>query len=202
MRIDSTGLVLLLAAMLSLLTTCQDGPTPLTADVPLHLEDHLDAAVITGSELPSDVPKPVEWRFDEPQPDWKPVVPLLPSVEPAKISRTDDRIRITLNQANDYKRRNRTFLNGAIYTNVPNWRREEWSDILVRARSSSKVTGISIWFNLRDEIAPHTWGEFPFRSSSLLVPVIRDGTEQTYVMRADEYVDASEQWEDPWRQLV
>ena len=89
----------------------------------------------------------------------------------------------------------------SVYINVPNWRREEWGDILVRARSSSKVTGISIWFNLRDEIAPHGWGEFPFRSSSLLVPVIRDGTEQTYVIRADEYVDASEQWEDPWRQL-
>ena len=37
-----------------------------------HLEDHLDAATIEGSEVPADLPEPVEWRFDEPQPGWKP----------------------------------------------------------------------------------------------------------------------------------
>ena len=126
-RIDSADLVMLLAALSSLLTltACQNGPIPLSAEVPLHLEDHLDTAIITGSDVPGDVPEPVEWRFDEPQPDWKPVVPLLSSVEPAKISRTDNSMRITLNEAHDYKRRNRTFLNGAVYINVPNWRREE-----------------------------------------------------------------------------
>ena len=202
-RIDCTGFVLLLVAMSSLvtLTTCQDGTPPLTAEVPLHLEDHLDAAVIAGSDLPNDFPKPVEWHFDEPQPDWQPVVPLLPSVQPARITQTEDSLRITLNETNDYRRRNRTFLNSAISVDVPNWRREEWGDILVRARSASKLTGMSIWFNLRDEIASHPWGNLPFQSSSLLVPVISDGTEQTYVIRADEYVDAYEQWEGSWRQL-
>ncbi len=51
---------------------CETGPDPLTAEIPLHLEDRLDAATIEGSEIPTDVPEPVEWRFDEPQPDWKP----------------------------------------------------------------------------------------------------------------------------------
>ena len=59
-----------LAALLGFpLGACQNGPAPLTADVPLHLEDHLDAATVVGSEVPADVPVPVEWRFDEPQPD-------------------------------------------------------------------------------------------------------------------------------------
>ena len=51
-RIDSTGFVLLLAAMSSLLTltNCQNGPNALTAEVPLHLEDHLDDAVITTAD--------------------------------------------------------------------------------------------------------------------------------------------------------
>ena len=40
------------------------GPAPLTVDMPLHLEDHLDAATIVGSEVPADLPDPVEWRFD------------------------------------------------------------------------------------------------------------------------------------------
>ncbi len=40
------------------------GPAPLTVDMPLHLEDHLDAATIVGSEVPADILEPVEWRFD------------------------------------------------------------------------------------------------------------------------------------------
>jgi hypothetical protein len=36
------------------------------ADVPLHLEDHVDAARVEGSDLPTTIPAPVEWRFSEP----------------------------------------------------------------------------------------------------------------------------------------
>ncbi len=46
------------------------GPEPLTVDMPLHLEDHLDPATIVGSEVPAEILEPVEWHFDEPQPDW------------------------------------------------------------------------------------------------------------------------------------
>ena len=56
------------------------GQPPLTAEVPLHLEDHLDAATIVGSNMPADVPESVEWRFDEPQSGWKPAYGL--SVHP------------------------------------------------------------------------------------------------------------------------
>ncbi len=47
----------------------------LEAEAPLYLEEHLDDARIEGSEVPEDIPTPVEWRFDEPQPEWKPVKP-------------------------------------------------------------------------------------------------------------------------------
>ncbi len=105
MRIDSIRFVLLFAALLSLLalTACQDGPAPLTAEVPLHLEDHLDDAVITGSEVPSDVPEAIEWRFDELQPDWKPIVPPPTNVKPAQVERTKDSLRITLTRANSHR---------------------------------------------------------------------------------------------------
>lgn len=43
----------------------------LAAELPLHLEEHIDEAKIGGSEVADDVHEPVEWRFDEPQPDWK-----------------------------------------------------------------------------------------------------------------------------------
>jgi hypothetical protein len=38
----------------------------LTADMPLHLEEHLDVATIVGSEVPADAPAVMEWHFDEP----------------------------------------------------------------------------------------------------------------------------------------
>ncbi len=48
------------ATVLSLtLVSCSGSPsgsTVLTADMPLHLEQHLDAATIEGSEVPADAP--------------------------------------------------------------------------------------------------------------------------------------------------
>jgi len=72
------------------------GSTVLTADMPLHLEDHLETATIVGSDVPEEVPFDVEWRFDEPQPDWKPAVPLGPTLKPLQLSRTDDALRVAL----------------------------------------------------------------------------------------------------------
>ena len=60
------------------------GPEPLTVDMPLHLEDHLDVATIVGSEVPADLLVPIVWHFDQPQPDWKPVIPLTSSMEPVQ----------------------------------------------------------------------------------------------------------------------
>ncbi len=192
-----------LALLAVTLLGCQNGPEPLTADVPLHLEDHLESATVIGSEVPADVPAPVEWRFDEPQPGWKPIVPLPPSVRPATLSRTDDALRISLTEANDYELpwSDRPDLAGGIYVDLPDWRREEWGNVLVRARTSDKVEGISIGFKIREEIGPGKWERFAFEFGSPDVPMIRDGSEQTYVMRADWSMDYAEQWEGPWRQL-
>jgi arylsulfatase A-like enzyme len=192
-----------LAVLVLTLVACQEAPEPLTADVPLHLEDHLATATVIGSEVPAGVPAPVEWRFDEPQPDWKPIVPLQSSVRPARVSRTDDSLRISLTEANDYKLpwSDQPDLVGGIYIELPNWRREEWGDILVQARTSSKVEGLIIGFNLREKIGAEKWEMFPFLFGSPDVPVIRDGSEHAYVMRADWSMDYSEQWEGPWRQL-
>ncbi len=36
------------------------GPAPLTVDMPLHLEDHLDVATIVGSEVSAELLESVE----------------------------------------------------------------------------------------------------------------------------------------------
>ena len=177
-------------------------PPVLTAERPLHLEDHLDAATIEGAEVPDNVPAAVEWRFDEPQPDWKVPVPLLPSVKPAKVTQTGESLRITLTMANDYRGRDdRPNLVGAIYIELPEWRREDWGEIVIRARTSEKVRGMGVGFNLREKLGPNPRERYPFQFHSGVTPVIRDGSEQSYVMRADWSMDYLVQWEGPWKYL-
>ncbi len=40
------------------------GPAPLTVDMPLHLEEHLDAATIVGSEVPEENTAILEAQFE------------------------------------------------------------------------------------------------------------------------------------------
>ena len=69
-----SSFVVVASLMVPFWTACSDPVSDavvLTAELPLHLEDHLDMATIQGSEVPADLPEAVEWRFDAPQPDWK-----------------------------------------------------------------------------------------------------------------------------------
>src|SRR5262245_28202043 len=94
-------------------------PAPLTADVPLHLESHLDAATIEGSAAPVDPPRPVEWRFDQPQPEWKAAAPFNPTLAPASLSRTEDAIRVTLGANSTYPKTGNGTLRGYVAIDLP-----------------------------------------------------------------------------------
>lgn len=105
-----------------------------------------------GSEVPEDLPAPVEWRFDEPQPDWGPVVPPAPDAQPVQTGRTEDALRLTLTEANGFVNlHGRRGLRGAMYVNLPDWKREDWAHVLVRARTPEKVGSLGVGFNLRAE---------------------------------------------------
>ena len=100
-------------------------PVVLTADLPLHLEDHLDAATIEGSEVPTNIPEPVEWRFDEPQPGWKPIG--FAESQPPRLTQLEDALRLDITAAS--YRTAATGLRvyeGFIYIDVPDFRREDW----------------------------------------------------------------------------
>ena len=179
------------------------GPAPLTVDMPLHLEDHLDAATIVGSEVPEDVPTAVEWRFDEPQPDWKPAPLRNRSAQRVKVSRTDDALRMMLRE------RSRGIIRHAqdgIYVDLPDWNREDWAYVDVRARASGGVAQLGIGFNRpegRLKAILDRWGSpWPdlFFFPGDVVDVINDGSVQTYRMRAD-WSWRSQFWEGPWKQL-
>ena len=175
------------------------GPAPLTVDMPLHLEDHLDAATVVGSEVPAELLEPVEWHFDEPQPDWKPVVHREPGIKPVQATRTEDALRLTLTEAN---RRPRDNLHGGIYIDLPDWSREDWAYVLVRARTSEKVDHIELQFNLSEQ--PQALANQPappeptWTFDGEQIDVIPDGSTHTYLLRADWW---GGQWGGPWQQL-
>ena len=196
----------LLASLLlpSVLCLGCGGPAPLTVDMPLHLEDHLDAATIVGSEVATDIPEPVEWRFDEPQPDWKlddgeggysanlrgpgainnlPDLPRQQRVrdtQPVAVTQTEDALRVTLSEPG-WQITRRVAFGGAIYTDLPDWNREDWAYITIRARTN-------------DRASLYLFGDHDLE-------LISDGTVQTYRWRAD-WSYSWQVWDKVWDKLV
>jgi len=195
LEVPMTRRLCLVLFPLVLLACRPSGPAPLSARQPLHLEEHLAAARIEGSEVPKDLPKDVAWRFDEPQPAWKPVVPLVPGVAPAAVRQGDGALRIELGAAN----RNRRGLGGGTYVDLPGWNRQDWAWLVVRARATGPAGSLTAWYNLRREHGETFDTYTPFLSRGEAATLVTDGSVQSYLLRADW----TNWWEgDPaWRQL-
>ncbi len=117
----------------------ESSPTVLTADLPLHLEDHLDVAAIEGSEVPADLHEAVEWRFDEAQPDWQSAFPFQSGTEPATLVQGDDALRLIFEEENFY----------GLYVDLPaGWQPEEWAHVAVEARAQPGPAQVRLGFNL------------------------------------------------------
>ncbi|KPK56019.1 MAG: hypothetical protein AMS21_13025 [Gemmatimonas sp. SG8_38_2] len=135
----------LLPSVLVLQLGCSDrdpGQSVLIVELPLHLEEHLDAAQIVGSETPSDVLETIEWHFNQPQPDWKAFDHFSPHNPLPLLEQTEDALRVTLTEANQYP--GGDFLHGDISVGLPDLTRSDWSHVLIRARASEDI--INFWF--------------------------------------------------------
>lgn len=171
---------------------CNDSDTSSASDpsgLPIHLEDRLDSARIESSALPTDLPPAVEWEFDQAQPDWKVVTPFDPTLEPARLEPTENGLLLLRGEGDAGPT--------AIYVDLPDWNREDWASVLVRARTSDEVGTLSIGFNLRSNPGERDNEQGPFLFMGDSVPIIKDGAEHTYLLRADWSWD----WEGPWKQL-
>jgi arylsulfatase len=182
-----------------LLTFSCSGPESdqpmLTAELPLHLEEHLDNARIEGSEVPDNLPAPVEWRFDEPQPDWKPTRPIQPQMEAVKPVRIEDALHLPLTSRN--RREGRPRLLGSIYIELPDWDLEDWAYAEVRARTQDAIRVIGLDFNYTENVPGRS--VFPFYSIGDRTPLVTDGTVQTYRLSLDH--PYMREWDGPWTDL-
>ena len=192
--------VMFLAFIIMLIAFSCSGPESdqpvLTAELPLHLEEHIDDARIEGSEVPGDLPAPVEWRFDEPQPDWKPVKPLDKKWKTVKTVRVDDALRLNLTAEH---RADGPRLLGEIFITLPDWNIEDWAHIEITARTSDPVRQIGIDFNYTEEDNPEDIIT-PFYTEGDSAPLIADGTIQTYRLSLD-WPWMMRRWDGPWTDL-
>ena len=72
-------------------TRDDDGLAVLTAEMPLHLEQRLDAATVVGARVPEDAIAPVKWRFGAAASEWR-AVPF-PSRGTLEMVAVDDALR-------------------------------------------------------------------------------------------------------------
>jgi len=98
---------------------------------------------------------------------------------------------------------------------LPDWDRGEWADVVIRARadSASSVSFVALLFNLREGRPTTTDYQAPFQFGGQNSPIVRDGSMQTYRLRADwssntwtgtgvtPRPEDGRRWQGPWRQL-
>jgi arylsulfatase A-like enzyme len=161
--------------------------------MPLHLEDHLDSAIIQGSEVPADLPRPVEWRFDEPQPDWQPADPISPQMAAVRSVRSEDALQLSLIAE---AHANGTRLVGNIYAALAGWTLEDWAYVEIRARTRDRMDQVGLNFNYDQG---DSVGVFRLTRGGDWAPLVTDGTVQTYRMSLDS--PRMERWEGPWTHL-
>ena len=101
------------------------GDSPLRADHPLHLEEHLDQARIEGAALPEDVAAPIEGSAGEIAAEWLPL-PKPGSEASTTVEPTEDAVRIVLNEETASTPVSGTGLQGGIFLEVAEWNREDW----------------------------------------------------------------------------
>jgi arylsulfatase A-like enzyme len=167
------------------------GAPILSADLPLHLEEHLAAATIDGSALPENPPEPVEWGPGALHSQWRRAYPFELTTEPARVVRISDGLRLDFTEQN---RDSEGDLVGGVYVDVPGWSASEFAYVLLRARSTGGAW-LGLGVNLRD-----TARDGLVAGWSRGVPLQGDGTIQTYVLPFDLINRGNPA--GPWNQLM
>lgn len=181
------------------------GERPIPADRPIHLEERLDRAQVSGSEPPEDLIPPVEWRFDRQLEGWAPIFPLRKAASPVRTEQLADALRLVLDARAREPRSDVDRYSGGIITSLPDWRRADWAYLVVsaRARSEGGVPTLVGKLNERGDAGGNDLARFA--DSTETIELVADGRVHTYLIRADwspgEYSGYA-RWQDPWTRLA
>lgn len=193
---DSTTPRASLVAMASLLLIAvgcapppEGAPTVLMASMPLHLEEHLDAAHVEGgtAAAPGET---VGWSFAEPQPGWKAwVPPWREKMPPATLTQTDGALRVQLDESH---RANRYSLAGWLFVDLPDLKPEDWSYLVIRLKTSDKLRFFMVLFDYPKNEPGYDYASF--LNWGRMVQPVDDGDVHSYTVNVGTTEGDQETW--------
>jgi hypothetical protein len=123
----------------------------------------------------------------------------LPDFQSPNLERTPDALRVILSdgpRTSGESPRNRT-LSGGIYVDLPDWRREQWAEVVVRVRTTAAVSSMAIGLDPWEGVAPAGAAQMTFRARGGVTPIVRDGLVHTYRI----FLDWGNERTGPWRRV-
>ena len=174
---------------------------------PLHLEEHLAEAVVSGSEVPEDRLRPVTWQFDNQESvAW--VMPW-PGRRAARAERVGGALRVALDEGtvaregDDPLGRRLPERRGLVVLELPSWQRDDWAEVSIRARTSDAGT-MAVAYNLVD-YDPEVGAVVQHGGES--AALLADNLVHTYTFPVrstgrGRWPFTRSEWEYPWQQLV
>ena len=180
---------------------CGSSPGPLDSRTALHLEDHLETAEIESAGPSTGALREIEWKFDEPRPEWKPVaIPGRSGIRySTELVSIDGALKLSLLEVG----RAGMLIIGGLYTELDDWDFDDWEAIVLRARTSDPVWGMMIGFEFEAGVMPKDMvGHLAGMVEA--TPVFSDGELQTYVFpvtRPESKGPESEGKDEPWKHL-
>lgn len=190
----SGSLLLLVAVLVYACNPAPSGPPALTADNPLHLEEHLEDATIEGSVVPDTEVVVVEWDFAPPEHGWRPVA--TSGAQAVEMVSIDGGVRLPLSRANPQSQ-NSEVLEGYIFTDLADLRFEDWSQVEITARANG-IRSMGLFYNYSED-DPAYPNDIPFYSNGGKIGVASDGAVQTYRVPLES--PNRRRWEGPWTHL-
>ncbi|MDX1645020.1 MAG: sulfatase, partial [Thermoanaerobaculia bacterium] len=139
------------------------------------------------------VVEPFEWKFDRDGHSWQPVGLLHgPAIEPMPV---EGALRLPLDERYPHPRYPH-LARGYLFVELPDLALREWSRIEVTARASAGMKNMGLLFNYD----PQSPDRVPFYSFGDRVPLVSDGTLQTYSLSLDPG-RVRRPWSGPWTDL-
>jgi len=134
----------------------------------LHLDDEL--ALVQSAPAPAREER--TWSFDQAHPEWRAVPPSAVALE-----QRQDALRISFASPTDQAAPGPPF--GGIAVELEGGELDDWTGLLVRARSHDRMAGIAAVHNVGEpEALPNPF--FFFGGDAGAAPVFNDGSVQTY----------------------